>query len=214
MTRWNTLGAASGFGALLSGGIGGALERGWPDAGDPLAVAAFIAEHRTAILGQSMCFLLSSALYVWFIATLCRRLESFEAGRGELSRIALGAGMVWVAISMMAQAFQVGITMSAANGVEPGLMRVMAATFAIANLPGAVMLLAIGGATFRYQAFPRWLGWISLGVGVSELGLWSSLVVSAGPLAPNGWLTYTLYPLFLVWLVPTTVILFRQGEVG
>jgi hypothetical protein len=84
--RWS---AASG---LVAGAAGGALERGWPSAEDPSAVASFIAEHRSAIVGQSMLFLLSSGFYLWFLGCLRAFLAKAEGGTGRLSTIVLGAG--------------------------------------------------------------------------------------------------------------------------
>ena len=203
-------GAASGLVALVAGAVGGALERGWPSATDPAAVATFIVEHRAAILGQSMMFLLSSALYIWFLGSLRSFLLRAESGAGRLSVVAFGAGLCWVVIGMVAQAFQVGITNGVAAGVQPALMWTMAATFAIANLPCAVMLAAVAVVTFRYRAFPVWLGYISIAAAAAQLLLWCGTVVSSGPLAPNGWLTYVLYPLFLVWLLPTVVVMIKR----
>ncbi len=57
---------------------------------------------------------------------------------------------------------------------------------------------------------PPWLGWISIAAAVAQLLLWGGTVVSGGPLALNGWLTYVLYPLFLIWLVPTTVVMIKR----
>lgn len=210
--NWERWGAASGFAALVAGGAGGALERGWPSGDDPAAVAAFIAEHRGAILGQSVLFLLSSAIYLWFLASLRGHLARAEGGTARLSNAALGAGVAWAALGMLAQAFQVGITMSVRHGVQPALMWTMAATFAIANLPCAVMLAATAVVSLRHGAFPRWLGVISAVAASAQLLLFSGLVVTTGPLAPNGWLTYVLYPLFLVWLVPTTVVMIRRAS--
>jgi hypothetical protein len=34
--------------------------------------------------------------------------------------------------------------------------------------------------------------------------------MSSGPLAPNGWLTYALYPVFPVWLVPATIVMIKR----
>ena len=45
---------------------------------------------------------------------------------------------------------------------------------------------------------------------LAQLLLWCGTVVSSGPFAPNGWLTYVLYPLFLVWLVPATVVMIKR----
>jgi hypothetical protein len=215
--KWEQWDAASAFAALVAGAVGGALERGWPSGNDPVAVASFIAEHRTAILGQSMLFLLSSAIYLWFLGSMRGFLARAEGGTGRISTVAFGAGIAWVVLGMVAQAFQVGQTMAASNGVQPALMWTMAATFAIANLPCAVMLTAVAVVSFRHAAFPVWLAWISAAAAAAQLLLWCGTVVGSGPLAPNGWLTYVLYPLFLVWLVPTCIVMIRRlggGKTG
>jgi hypothetical protein len=190
--------------------MGGALERGWPSGNDPVAVASFIAEHRTAILGQSMLFLLSSAIYLWFLGSLRSFLARAEGSTARVSTVAFGAGTTWIALSMVAQAFQVGQT-TAVSVVQPAIMWTMAATFAIANLPCAVMLAAVAVVSFRHGAFPAWHAWISVAAALANLLLWCGTVVNSGPLAPNGWLTYVLYPLFLVWLVPATVVMFKRA---
>lgn len=208
--RW---GAASGFAAIAAGAGGGALERGWPSAADPAAVAAFVVDHRAAILGQSMLFLLSSAFYLWFVGSLRGFLARFEGGASGLSWVAFGAGLAWVALGMVAQAFQVGQAMAVGAGAapQPALLWTAAAVFAIANLPCAVMLLAVAAVSLRHGAFPRWLAGISLAAAAAELLLWCGAVVTRGFLAPDGWLTYALYPLLLVWLVPTAVVMFRRA---
>ena len=48
----------------------------------------------------------------------------------------------------------------------------------------------------------------------AELVLWCGTVATSGPLAPNGWLTYTLYPALAVWLVPTTILMMRKPKVS
>jgi hypothetical protein len=208
--NWERLGAASGFAALVSGAAGGALERGWPTGNDPAAVAAFVAEHRAAILGQSMLFVLSAGIYLWFLGSLRDFLTRAEGGTGRISAVVFGAGTTWVALSMMAQAFQIGVAMPASGMAQSALLWTFAAAFGIANLPLAVMLIAFGVVSFRTEAFPRWLGWISLVTACAELTLWLGTVIDSGPLAANGWLAFVLYPAFAVWLIPTTAIMMKR----
>lgn len=213
--NWERWGAASGFAALAAGAVGGVLERGWPSATEPAAVAAFIAENRAAILGQSVFFLVSFALYLWFLGSLRSFLVRAEGDTGRLSSVAFGAGIAWVVIGMVAQAFQMGLAMAAGDRVDPALLWTMSSTFAIANVPCAVMLLAVAVVSLRRAAFPAWLGWLSVAVALAQLLLFSGAFVSEGPLAPNGWLTYALYPLFLAWLVPAAVVMMKRlGKAG
>lgn len=216
-TRWERWGAASGLASLAVGAAGGALERGWPSASDPSAVAAFIADKRTEILGQSMLFVLSAALFLCFLGSLRSFITRAEGGPATetLSTVLFGAGTVWVGLSMVAQALQVGQAMDPSAGVQPALLWTMSAMFSIANLPLAVMLLAVGVVSSRSRAFPVWLGWLSVAAAGAQVLLWFGTVVRSGPLAPNGWLTYALYPLFALWLVPTAVLMLkRSGELA
>ncbi len=212
--RWERRGAASGFVALVLGGAGGALERGWPSASDPAAVARFVAENRTAILAQSMLFLLSSAVFLWFVGTLRAFLRRGEGGSGRLSAVAFGAGVAWIALGMAAQAFQIGVALEPRADLDPVHLWTMAAVFGIANLPCAVMLAAVAVVALRHRALPGWLGWLSVLGAAGQLLLFCGTVVRSGPLAPNGWLTYALYPLFLVWLVPAVIVMMRRSGGG
>jgi hypothetical protein len=212
--RRDRLGAASGFAAFVTGAAGGALERGWPSGNDPTAVAAFVADHRAAILWQSMLFVLSAGIYLWFLGSLRSRLARAEGGTGRISTVMFGAGTTWVALSMMAQSFQVGVAMAPNGPLPPPLLWTFAAAFGIANLPLAIMLIAFAAVSLRNGAFPKWLGWLSLVTAGAELVLWIGTVVDSGPLAPNGWLTYVLYPAFAVWLIPTTVLIMRGKARG
>ena len=206
--------ATAAFVALVAGAAGGALERGWPSGNDPVAVAAFIAAHRPAILGQSALFLVSSMAYFWFFGSLRAFIAEREGAGARLASIVSSAGTAWIALGMVAQALQIGQTLAAPTGVEPSMMWTMAAVFAIANLPCAVMLAAVAVATLRYGVFARWLGALTIVASLAQLVLSAGAIVTAGPLAPNGWLTYVLYPLIVVWLVPTAVVLFRSRRPG
>jgi hypothetical protein len=207
--KWERWGAASGLASLAVGAAGGALERGWPSASDPAAVAAFIADKRAEILAQSMLFVLSAALFLWFLGSLRGFLARAEGEPAPLSTVVFGTGAVWVGLSMVAQAFQVGQAMDPNAGVQPTLLWTMAAMFSIANLPLAVMLLAVAVVSLRNRAFPRWLGWLSVVAASAQTVLWLGAVGREGPLAPNGWLIYVLYPLFAVWLVPTAIVMLK-----
>lgn len=205
---WERWGAVSGLVSLAAGAAGGALERGWPSARDPAAVEAFVAHHRTAILAQSMLFVVSAGIFLWFLGSLRAFLAHAEGASGETSTVAMAAGSIWAGMSMVAQAFQVG-SATAPGAAQPALLSTMAATFTIANLPLAVMLVTVGIVSLRHRAFPVWHGWLSFGAAAAQLLLFLGTVIPKGPLSPAGWLASALYPFFALWLVPTAVMMMR-----
>lgn len=87
----------------------------------------------------------------------------------------------------------------------------MSAVFTVANLPLAVILVAVAAVSLRHHAFPLWVGWLSIAAAGAQTLLWVATVVPSGSLASDGWLSFALYPFFLIWLVPATVIMVRAA---
>ena len=210
--RW---GAASGFAVIVVSAAAMIFERGAvlpADSAD--AVVAHYTGNQGAIFAQSMLFLAGAAIYLWFLGSLRSFLLRAEGGTGRVSAIAFGAGVVWIGLSMLAQAFQIGLAAAPAAAALPALIATMNAVFTISALPLAVLLAAVAVVTLRHRAFPAWLGWVAVVAAGAQLLLWWSTVVSSGPLAADGWLSYALYPAFLVWLVPATIVMTgRRGRV-
>lgn len=198
------IGAASGIAMVIIGAVAELFERA------PETAADFVT-HRAAVLTQGMVFLLGSAVALWFLAALRGYLLRYEGGGGRLSSLVLAAGVAWVSVNLIAQAFQIGLADDPSGGAPFALIRIAMAIFTIANLPLAVSLVAVAVVSLRYHAFPAWLAWLGLGAAVAQALLWLSTVLDSGPLAPNGWLSFVLYPFFLIWLVPTSVVMMRRA---
>jgi hypothetical protein len=198
--RWERYGAASGFAMVVLGAAATVFERA------PVTAADFAA-NRTALVTQSMLFLAGAAVSVWFLGSLRSHLVRSEGGQGWVSSVAFGAGLAWATLNMVAQAFQVGVANDAKGEAPTALIKTMSAMFTIANLPLAVMLVAVAVVSLRYHAFPAWLGWLGVLVAAAQTLLWLSTAVQSGPLASDSWLSFVLYPVFLIWLVPATVIM-------
>jgi hypothetical protein len=211
-TRWERWGAASGFAAALFGAAATVFERGPLMATDAApAVVNHLTSNRNPMLAQSMLFLAGAALYLWYLGSLRTFLARAEGGTGRLSAVTFGAGITWVGITMVAQAFQVGLAANPQAGAPAALIGTMNAVFTVGALPLTIMMAAIAVVSLRYRAFPAWLGWLAAVAAGSQFLLWLGPVTSAGPLAPNGWLSYALYPVFLIWLLPATVIMIRRA---
>ncbi|BAW07721.1 conserved hypothetical protein [Nocardia seriolae] len=195
----------------MVGAVAVIFERGPVSPDDAKAtVIDHYTENHDALLTQSMLFLAAAALYLWFLAALHAYQAEAEGDAGHMANVAFGAGITWVAINMIAQAFQVGLAQADRYGAEPALIATMNAVFTIAALPLAVMLAAVAVVTLRHRAFPVWLGWIAIVAAAAQLLLWWGTIAAGGPLAPAGWLSYALYPTFVIWLVPACIVMIRR----
>jgi len=195
-------GAASGILMIGLGAAATAFER------SPVTAADFAA-NRSALVTQGMLFLAGAAVSLWFLGSLRAYLLRAEGGTGRLSTVAFGAGVAWATINMVAQAFQVGVASDPEGSAPEALLKTMSAVFTIANLPLAVMLVAVAVISLRYHAFAIWLAWLAFAAAGAQSVLWVSTVVDTGPLAVDGWLSFALYPFFLIWLLPATIVMIR-----
>jgi hypothetical protein len=80
----------------------------------------------------------------------------------------------------------------------------------VANIPLAVMFFAIAAVSLRTKVFPVWLGWLAVVAAAAAALLSFALVDPTGPLAPQGWASYLLYPASIVWLVPASIVMIRR----
>jgi hypothetical protein len=177
-------------------------------------VVDLFANNHGALLAQSLLFVISTGFFVLFLAGLRSFLNRAEGGTGVLSTAAFGAGIVWCAISLVAQAVQVALAMSSVSEVLPELVGTMSdlmfALLTIGNVPLAVLLGATGVLSLQAKAFPTWLGWLSLVTAATHLVIAFGIVVETGPLAPGGLVTYVAYPLMVTWVLATTTVMIRR----
>ncbi len=214
-TTWERWGAASGLVAVAAGAAALLFERGAVSPNDPAdEIVRFFAANASAQLMQSVLFVIGAAALLWFIAGLRAFLAVAEGGTARLSTLAFGAGISQIVLNLMAQAFQIGAATTPPEQMSAGLVAMMNATFALANVPLAVMLAAVAAVSLRYRAFPRWLGWLAAAAAVAYALLSVSVAVDSGPLAPGGALSYALYPSLVLWQVPAAIIMIMRSRPG
>ncbi len=213
-TRWQRWAAASGFVALAFGAAAVALERPWPSTSDPDGFPAFLAANRGAILAQSMLFVISAGVFMWFLGSLRSFLIEAEGATGRLSTLAFAAGMIGYGLKVVGQAPQITLTLPSAAGMAPGSAAVLTdlgwVMLIVANIPLAVMFFAVAVVSLRTRVFPVWLGWLAVLAGAAAALLSFAVVDPSGPLAPQGWASYLLYPASIVWLVPAATVMIRR----
>ena len=211
-TTWERWGAASGFGAILTGAAAMIFERGALSASDPIAkIVAYYTDNHDALRAQALLFVLGAGFFIWFLGSLRSFLARAEGGTGRLSTVAFGAGAASTVVTLVALAFQVGLASAVRDAGQPALIGIMDALFVIANLPLAVMLLAIAVVTLRTGVFPAWLGWLSVLAAVVQLVPVLGIALDGGPFAADGWVSaYLPYPLYAAWLACTVIVTVRR----
>jgi hypothetical protein len=172
--------------------------------------AADFAEHRAAVLTQSMLFLAGAAAALWFFSAVRARMVRAEGEPGRIAALAHGAALSWVGVNIVAQAVQIGLANDPTGQAPVALIATAAALMGAANLPLAVCLAAVAIGSLRHGAFPRWSGLIAVAAAIAQAVLWAATVVGSGPLATGGWLNTLLYPVFLFWLAPAAVVMVRD----
>jgi hypothetical protein len=216
--RWERWGAATGYLVFALGVAAASFERGAPPANAPVdAILAYFTTYRTELRIQSLLFVLSAGLYLWFFGSLRSFLLRHEGETGRLSTVAFGAGAVWAGMQMVVQSGQASLAMGAGSDVGPALAGMISdltyVLSVIAYVPMAVMLAAVAVVSLRTGAFPAWVGWLSAVAAAANLCMSLGIVVDGGPLVPGGPLTYVLYVLLPVWLLAVTTVMFvRLGK--
>jgi hypothetical protein len=209
--NWEKWSATSGYAALAFGVAAVALERPWPSASEPAALPAFLADHRGAIVAQSVLFLLSAALMLGFLAVLRGFLLRAEGGTGRLTALAFGAGVIAYGLDIVGQAPQITLVLPSQAAIRPDVAAVITdlgfVMLTVANLPLAVMFAAVGVLSLRTDALPAWLGWLSAAAAAAALTLTFTVVDPSGPLATQGWAVYLLYLVPVVWLASATTVM-------
>lgn len=210
--RWES---ASGYLVILLGLAAAAFERGAPPATAPVEeTLSFLVTFRRELLAQSLLFVLSSGVYLWFFGSLRSYLLRAEGGTGRLATVAYGAGVMWAGMQMVFQGAQVAMAMGAGGHLEPALAGMVGdlayALSVVAYVPAAMMLAAVAVLSLRTKAFPAWVGWLSALTAAANLIMSLGILAESGPLVPGGLMTYLLYALMPVWLAATTTVMIRR----
>lgn len=217
--RWERMGVLSGFAvAILSGVAVSVVPIAPPLDSSSAEVSAYFSDNRQALLIQGFTFMLASAAFIWFVASIRSYMARVEEGTGRLASAAFGAGITGIAASFVGTTFPVALALRSEGVVDPGLVRfaydLTTVSYLISYLPFAVMLGATGILAFRKAAFPTWLGWIGV-VGAAVTAVFSSgFLFETGPLSPGNPWGYLFFVVFGVWLVATTAVMYeRLGRV-
>jgi len=139
-----------------------------------------------------------------FLAVLRGVLRRAEGEAGWLTLVATGAGLLFLALVAEGGFWQ--IALFRADGLDPRTARLL---FDLGNFSFAMQWVMVGALAFsvgvigiRFGAFPAWLSWLGVALGIS-------LVVARLFWASDA--AVIPYTLFWAWLVALSVLIFRRA---
>jgi Domain of unknown function (DUF4386) len=179
-----------------------------PDADAPeQEIADYLADsdnHTSNIIGAYI-WAVGGLAFLCFLTRLRSVLREAEGGPGSLSNLALGAGVVYVAVwgvsAMTFAAVAYAVELGDAPVSDPDLVRVLPQmAWLILLLPGGfagiLLILAASVVIFQTGVLPRWLAW--LGILMAILLVFDVIYINIVP--------------FLVWILAASIVLLMRRE--
>ena len=165
-------------------------------------------ESRNTVLFNIGSYLsvLSLIALLGFLGSLWNVLRRAEGEPGWVSLVAVGAGLGVVALLFGGGAWHLAV-FRIDEGLDPQIARLLFDlgnfTFATSWVLFGALALSAAAASLWLAAFPRWLGWTGLIVGI---WLVTAPIYWTSPVA------FAPYVLFWVWLVSLSVVMFRRAK--
>ena len=128
-------------------------------------------QHRTGIAAGMIMGVFASLLFVWFAVSMQRRLRAVD--RDWLGSVAYGSGIAYaafVALGSIPAATLVFMDGQRGGITDGDVIRLLLDLYQILYAPATgligVFFIAVGVAALGARAYSRWLGWLTLVMGV------------------------------------------------
>ncbi|HKH23768.1 MAG TPA: hypothetical protein VKA88_09095 [Solirubrobacterales bacterium] len=162
--------------------------------------------HRVEVIIGAFVLAFCGLFLLWFASGLRQWLRLAEGPEGRLANVALGGGVLLVALLWVGAAALAAIPAGVSFGGSPDLSNADLARFLPSVGFGSILIFAMFGAIalidatsvviMRTDALPRWLGWLGFVCGVVLLFGVVFLPVIALP----------------IWLIAASIVLYRRPE--
>jgi hypothetical protein len=164
-------------------------------------ILASYQQHSDGILVGALLWSIGVLLFIWFLGSLRSHLLAAEGGDGRLANLAYGGGLVAAAIAMLIPAAdEVGaLNKDDIDASGAAVLHHLSDAFFIATeytLP--ILFFATAIVALRHAALPKWLGWLSVLIGVVLL------------IGPIGWAALIFAT--PVWTLIVSILLYRRTE--
>lgn len=214
--NWERWGRAAGIAfvvfAVASFIVGGEP----PKVSDPAAdVISYYDGERGQVLVSSFLFAVALGFWIWFGGTVANSLR--ERGEGRVAATIIGAVSAFVSVQLVSTGINGIVAHSVARAGEDGVVQALFnltwGLDLVAAIPSAVFVLAASLGLRRTAMVPGWLS--AAGIGVAALFvLRSTNWATEGFWSPNGEYLFILIPLALLWILTTSIVLFRNQPRG
>jgi hypothetical protein len=182
-----------------------------PSAGDSAVKwAAFVQDHRSAYL-LSMCLSgLAVFAFLFYLGSLTTRLRAL--GEELLATVALGGGLVTVAVWYVWLSFEGVLAWTSPSGLDPTVVKTLLASADFAfPFPVAALVAATSIAALRSAIWPRWLAYVGV-VGAVWVLVGGMSMARHGFFAPTSGARLTGWGFFFLWVLVGSVFLLRKPQ--
>ncbi len=175
-------------------------------------ILAIVADFALASALQAASYLrgLGAMCFLAFLGGLLGILHRAENGANSRFPVALGSGITFVTLVLMAQVGWLSLASVTALGSTPESRRALEElaklALGLAQLPAAVFVATASATMLRARVAPRWVGW---------LGLAAAVMQGVGTVGHNnalGLFGLIGFVLFLMWTLATSVVLLLRSR--
>lgn len=153
---------------------------------------------------------LGAMFFLGFFGGLLGILQRAEDGPNARFPLALGSGIAFVTLVLMAQVGWLSLASVTSLGSTPETRRALEElarlALGVAQLPAAVFVATASAAMLRARVTPRWVGWLGFGAAVTQ---------GVGTVGHNnalGLFGFIGFLLFLIWTLATSVGLLLRSR--
>jgi hypothetical protein len=167
----------------------------------PAEILAQVRKDDVKILIGSIVFWIGCGFFLWFLGSLRTRLMASEGPAARLTAVAYGAGVGTTVclVLLPAATAAAAINKDDIDASAASAMSNMSDAFFLGAeylLPWVLFAFAI--VAIRYGAFPKWLGWLSVLIGIGLL---------------TGWIGWAFLILGLpLWTLITSILLYMRAD--
>jgi hypothetical protein len=186
----------------------------------PVIVLYFIASDPPPVWNVLVRVLLNTLLcagFLVFVAGFSILLHQAPSVHAWLAAVVFAAGLVFVTVTLVANAIEAGAVLHAGTNIDPTRMGSGGESSQviygpIARVLTALFLLAAGAASLATGVTPAWTGWFAIAVAAFHLALAPTILSTTDPsrfYSLNGWSIPIAGGLLLTWVLTASITILR-----